>query len=77
FEAGLHEYLKSKNSDVLSAIVATGKLEKATEEALGRAIGEYKNQFVKDDASVQTADKKPDSKAGAKSESAEPAKVTT
>jgi len=35
---------------VLSAIVATGKLEKATEEALGRAIQEFKDVFVKENA---------------------------
>jgi F-type H+/Na+-transporting ATPase subunit alpha len=76
FETGLHEYLKSKHQEVLSAIVATGKLEKATEETLGKAIGEFKDQFVKDDASVQVAGTKPEPKAGAKSESAEPAKAT-
>ena len=46
FEKGLHEYLKSQNKEVLSAIVATGKLEKATEEALGAAIKEFKDRFV-------------------------------
>src|SRR5215472_16436735 len=59
FEAGLHEYLKSKHQEVLSAIVATGKLEKATEEALSKAIADLKNEFVKNDASVQIAESKP------------------
>jgi len=48
FETGLHEQLKSKHKDILSAIVATGKLEKATEEALGKAIQEFKGRFVKE-----------------------------
>src|SRR5262249_13266383 len=34
FEAGLVDFLNSKQKDILSAIVGTGKLEKATEEAL-------------------------------------------
>jgi F-type H+-transporting ATPase subunit alpha len=52
FEKGLHEYLKSQNKDVLSAIVATGKLEKTTEEALGKAIQAFKDRFVKDNAAA-------------------------
>ena len=55
FEAGLHEHLKSKYKEILSAIVATGKLEKATEEALGKAIQEFKDRFVKDNAAAVAA----------------------
>jgi F-type H+/Na+-transporting ATPase subunit alpha len=62
FEAGLHEYLKSSHQEVLSAIVATGKLEKATEETLGNAIGEFKDRFVKEDAAVRAAEPKVETK---------------
>ncbi|HEY3204033.1 MAG TPA: F0F1 ATP synthase subunit alpha [Thermoanaerobaculia bacterium] len=55
FEAGLHEYLKAKHKEVLSAIVATGKLEKATDEALAVAIKEFKDQFVKENAGALAA----------------------
>jgi F-type H+-transporting ATPase subunit alpha len=55
FEAGLHEHLKSKSKEVLSAIVASGKLEKATEEALAAAIKAFKETFVKDNASAAVA----------------------
>jgi F-type H+-transporting ATPase subunit alpha len=48
FEAGLHLYLKSEHKEILSAIVATGKLEKATEEALAAAITAYKERFEKE-----------------------------
>src|SRR5580765_8472303 len=37
-EESLHQYLKCEHKEILSAIVATGKLEKSTEEALGAAI---------------------------------------
>jgi F-type H+-transporting ATPase subunit alpha len=78
FEAGLHEYLKSKHQEVLSAIVATGKLEKATEETLSKAIAEFKDQFVKNDASVQVAaaEVKPQAKAPPKAETPAPVKAT-
>jgi F-type H+-transporting ATPase subunit alpha len=54
FESGLHEYLRAGHKDVLQAIVSTGKLEKATEEALTKAIKEFKDRFVKEhkDAAV-------------------------
>jgi F-type H+-transporting ATPase subunit alpha len=55
FEAGLHEHLKAKYKEVLSAIVATGKLEKATEESLWAAIQEFKDRFVKENAGAQAA----------------------
>jgi F-type H+-transporting ATPase subunit alpha len=55
FEAGLHEHLKSRHADVLSAIRSTGKLEKSTEEALGKAIQEFKDIFVKDHAPAPAA----------------------
>jgi F-type H+/Na+-transporting ATPase subunit alpha len=55
FEAALHEYLKSKKGEILSAIVSTGKLEKATEEALGKAIEEFKVRFVKENAAAAVA----------------------
>jgi F0F1-type ATP synthase alpha subunit len=55
FELGLHEHLKGKGKEILQAIVATGKLEKATEEALGKAIQEFKDRFVKDNAAAVAA----------------------
>src|SRR5207247_11051340 len=55
FEAGLHQFLKSEQADVLSAIVATGKLEKASEEALGAAIQTFKDRFVKENADAVAA----------------------
>src|SRR5512133_1510336 len=45
FEAALHEYMRREHADVLSAIVNTGKLEKATEEALSSTIGAFKERF--------------------------------
>ncbi|HEY7369196.1 MAG TPA: F0F1 ATP synthase subunit alpha [Thermoanaerobaculia bacterium] len=50
FEAGLHEYLKSNAKEALQAIVATGKLEKATEETLGAAITAFRERFLKENA---------------------------
>ena len=55
FEAGLHQYLKSERSDVLSAIAGTGKLEKDTDEALTAAITEFKERFVKENADAAAA----------------------
>jgi F-type H+-transporting ATPase subunit alpha len=55
FEKGLHEYLRSNAKDVLSAIVSTGKLEKSTEEALKKAIGEFRDRFVKDNPKAAAA----------------------
>src|SRR5215831_8153990 len=55
FEKGLHEYLKSKAKEVLSAIVSTGKLEKSTEEALGKAISDFKDLFAKDNPKAVAA----------------------
>jgi len=55
FERGMHEHLKSKSKEILQAIVATGKLEKATEEALNKAIAEFKQQFEKETKAAKTA----------------------
>ena len=55
FEAGLHEFMRREHSEVLSAIVNTGKLEKATEEALSAAIAEFKERFVKENADAAAA----------------------
>ncbi len=55
FEAGLHQFLKSEHPEILSAIVATGKLEKATEEALAAAIAEFKERFIKENADAVAA----------------------
>jgi F-type H+-transporting ATPase subunit alpha len=52
FEAGLHEFLTGQKKEILSAIISTGKLEQATEEALGKAIEEFKDRFVKDNATA-------------------------
>jgi F-type H+-transporting ATPase subunit alpha len=67
FEAGLHEFLKSSKKEILSAIVSTGKLEKATEEALAAAIKEFKERFVRE------TEKKP-APAAAKEAPKEPAR---
>jgi F-type H+/Na+-transporting ATPase subunit alpha len=61
FETALHEYLKSQKGEILSAIVSTGKLEKATEEALGKAIEEFKASFVKESAAAAPAEAKAES----------------
>ena len=53
--AHMHEHLKSKSKEILQAIVATGKLEKATEEALNKAIAEFKQQFEKETKAAKTA----------------------
>jgi F-type H+-transporting ATPase subunit alpha len=50
FEAAMGEHLKNRKGEILSAIVSTGKLEKSTEEALGKAIEEAKAAFLKDKA---------------------------
>jgi F-type H+/Na+-transporting ATPase subunit alpha len=55
FESGLHEYMRREHADVLSAIVNTGKLEKATEEALSATIGAFKERFVKENADAVAA----------------------
>ncbi len=55
FESGLHEHLKSKYKEVLQAIVATGKLEKATEESLNKAIAEFKERYEKENKAAKTA----------------------
>src|SRR5713101_7129117 len=55
FEAGLHQFLKSEHADVLSAIVSTGKLEKASEEALAAAIQTFKDRFVKENTDAVAA----------------------
>ena len=55
FEAQLHEFLRRDHADVLSAIVNTGKLEKATEEALSAAIGAFKERFVRENADAAAA----------------------
>ncbi len=72
FETGLHEHLKSRHKEILSAIVATGKLEKTTEEALGKAIQEYKDIFVKERGSAK-APAAPVAKAPAPARAATPA----
>jgi F-type H+-transporting ATPase subunit alpha len=55
FEAALHEYMRREHADVLSAIVNTGKLEKATEEALSATIGAFKERFVRENADAVAA----------------------
>ena len=47
--------MKSEHADILSAIASTGKLEKASEEALGAAIKSFKDRFVKDNADAVAA----------------------
>jgi F-type H+-transporting ATPase subunit alpha len=48
FETGLHQFLKSEHKEILSAILATGKLEKVTEEALAAAITAFQARFAKE-----------------------------
>jgi F-type H+-transporting ATPase subunit alpha len=55
FEAALHEFVKRDHADVLSAIVNTGKLEKATDEALASIIAAFKDRFVKENADAVAA----------------------
>jgi F-type H+-transporting ATPase subunit alpha len=50
FEAALHEFMRREHPEVLSAIVNTGKIEKATDEALSASIREFKERFVKENA---------------------------
>ena len=53
--AGSTSTCKANHKDVLQAIVSTGKLEKATEEALTKAIAEFKDRFVKDNKDAAVA----------------------
>ncbi|HEX9689205.1 MAG TPA: F0F1 ATP synthase subunit alpha [Thermoanaerobaculia bacterium] len=55
FEAALHDFMKREQADVLSAIINTGKLEKATEEALSAAIRAFKERFVRENADAVAA----------------------
>jgi F-type H+-transporting ATPase subunit alpha len=55
FEAALHEFVKKDHPEILSAIVSTGKLEKATDEALTAAIGEFRDRFLKENATANAA----------------------
>ncbi len=50
FEAELLEHLRRK-TDVLSSIASSGKLDDATEEALGAAVDEVRNGFLLADGS--------------------------
>jgi F-type H+-transporting ATPase subunit alpha len=55
FEAELHAFIRRDHPEVLSAIVNTGKLEKATEEALSAAIAEFKERYVRENAAAVAA----------------------
>jgi F-type H+-transporting ATPase subunit alpha len=55
FEAELHAFMRRDHPEILSAIVNTGKLEKATEEALSTAIGEFKERYVRENAAAVAA----------------------
>jgi F-type H+/Na+-transporting ATPase subunit alpha len=55
FESGLHQFIKSEKPEILSAILSTGKLEKATEESLAAAIAEFKERFIKENANAVAA----------------------
>jgi F-type H+-transporting ATPase subunit alpha len=50
FETELLDHLR-RNSDVLTTIASTGKLDEATESALSSAIDEFRNGFLKGDGS--------------------------
>jgi F-type H+/Na+-transporting ATPase subunit alpha len=55
FESALHQFVKSEKPEILSAILSTGKLEKATEESLAAAIKEFKERFIKENANAVAA----------------------
>jgi F-type H+-transporting ATPase subunit alpha len=55
FETKLHEFLRGKRPEILSAILNTGKLEKDTDEALGSAIKEFKERYAKENAGAVAA----------------------
>ena len=55
FETALHKYMRAEKPEILSAIVNTGKLEKATDEALTAAINGFKATFVKENAGAVAA----------------------
>lgn len=50
FETELLDHLR-RNSDVLTTIASTGKLDEATESALGSAIDDFRHGFLKGDGS--------------------------
>ena len=50
FESELIEHLR-RNTDVLSTIAETGKLEEATESSLASAVDAFRNGFLKGDGS--------------------------
>ncbi|WP_019134872.1 F0F1 ATP synthase subunit alpha [Cellulomonas massiliensis] len=50
FESELLDHLR-RNTDVLSVIAETGKLEESTEQALGSAVDEFRAGFLKADGS--------------------------
>jgi len=51
FETELLDHLR-RNTDVLSTIASSGKLEEETEKALGDAIDEFRNGFLVGDGST-------------------------
>lgn len=51
FESELLDHLR-RNTDVLGTIASSGKLDDATEEALGAAIDEFRNGFLVGDGST-------------------------
>jgi F-type H+-transporting ATPase subunit alpha len=53
WESGFHQYLRSERNEVLSAILETGKLEKAAEESLVAGIKEFKDRFFKENAAAK------------------------
>ena len=53
WEQGFHAYLRSEKNEVLSAIVETGRIEKAAEETLVAAIREFKDRFFKENADAK------------------------
>jgi F-type H+-transporting ATPase subunit alpha len=55
FETELHAFMRRDHPEVLSAIVNTGKLEKATEEALSAAIAEFKERYIRENAAAVAA----------------------
>ena len=47
--------MNKNQPEILSAIVGTGKLEKDTDEALGAAIKEFRERFVREHADAAAA----------------------
>jgi F-type H+/Na+-transporting ATPase subunit alpha len=55
FEAALHQYLSDEHAQLLDRLETAPKFDEAIEGDLRKAIGEFKDQYVKDNANVLAA----------------------